>query len=186
MILPTQKFFLCIKKATQSSPNTTVLFFLLNSSYNILTKFLKKRIAGATDQFVSDTQFGFRRGKSTSEPLFCLRRLQDLAEAGYQNIILIFLDWEKAFDRISHQRLFEALKRMKIDAKMINIKALYEHPFFKTIHNTEESKWKKNGILAYGRDVRYRFCLFNLIISVLFFDVRRRTTMRFSRKLSIT
>ena len=58
---------------------------------------------------------------------------------------MIFLDWEKVFDRISHQRLFEALERMKINAKMINnIKALYEHPFFKTIHNTEESKWKKN------------------------------------------
>ena len=24
-----------------------------------------------------------------------------------------------------------------------SIKALYEHPFFKTIHNTEESEWKK-------------------------------------------
>jgi purine nucleoside phosphorylase len=59
---------------------------------------------------------------------------------------MIFLDWEKAFDRISHQRLFEALERMKINAKMINnIKALYEHPFFKTIHNTEESKWKKTA-----------------------------------------
>ena len=75
-----------------------------------------------------------------------MRRLQDLAGAGRQNIILIFLDWEKAFDRISHQRLFEALERMKIDTKMINnIRALYEHPFFKTIHNTEESEWKKTA-----------------------------------------
>ena len=112
-----------------------------------MTKILQKRIADATDQFVSDTQFGFRRGKSTSEPLLCVRRLQDLAEAGHQNIILIFLDWEKAFDRISHHRLLEALERMKIDAKMINnIKALYEHPFFKTIHNTEESEWKKTAL----------------------------------------
>ena len=87
---------------------------------------------------------------------FAWRRLQDLAGAWRQNIILIFLDWEKAFDRISHQRLFEALERMKIDTKMIIIGALYEHPFFKTIHNTEESEWKKNSILAYDRDVGYR------------------------------
>ena len=99
MILPTQKLFLCKKKkATQSSPKHYRPILLLNSSYNILTKFLQKRIADATDQFVSDTQFGFRRGKSTSEPLFCLRRLQDPAEAGHQNIILYdFLRLGKGF-----------------------------------------------------------------------------------------
>ena len=153
MILPTQEWFLFVKKATQSFLNTTILFFLLNSSYKIMTKILQKKIADATDQFVSDTQFGFRRGKSTSEPLFCVRRLQDLAKAGHQNIILFFLDWEEAFDRISHHRLLEVLERMKIDAKMINnIQALYEHPFFKTIHNTEENQWK-NSTLAYERPV---------------------------------
>jgi hypothetical protein len=126
-----------------------------------LTKILQKRIADASDQFVSGTQFGFRRGKSTSEPLFCVRRLQDLAEAGHQNIILIFLDWDKAFDRISHHRLLEALERMKIDAKMINnIKALYEHPFFKTIHILKKANGK-NSTLAYDRDVRYRLIYFN-------------------------
>jgi hypothetical protein len=67
-----------------------------------------------------------------------VRRLQDLAEVGHQNIILIF------FDRISHQRLFE--ERMKIDAKMINnIKALYEHPFFKTIENTKQKRMEKTA-----------------------------------------
>ena len=135
------------KKGNPELPEHYRPISLLNLSYKIMTKILQKRIADATDQFVSDTQFGFRRGKSTSEPLFCVRRLQDLAEAGHQNIILIFLDWEKAFDRISHHRLLEALERMKIDAKMINnIKALYEHPFFKTIHNTEESVWKKTAL----------------------------------------
>ena len=86
------------KKGNPELPEHYRPILLLNSSYNILTKFLQKRIADATDQFVSDTQFGFRRGKSTSELLFCLRRLQDPAEAGHQNIILYdFLRLGKGF-----------------------------------------------------------------------------------------
>ena len=41
---------------------------------------------------------------------------------------------------------------------------------------------EKNSILAYGRDVRYRFCLFNLMMSVLFFDVRRKNNDAFFQK----
>ena len=71
--LPTQKLFLLIKKSNPELPEhyrPISLLILLNSSYKILTKIMQKRIADASDQFVSDTQFGFRRGKSTSEPLF--------------------------------------------------------------------------------------------------------------------
>ena len=41
---------------------------------------------------------------------------------------------------------------------------------------------EKNSILAYGRDVRYRFCLFNLMMRVLFFDVRRKNNDAFFQK----
>ena len=41
---------------------------------------------------------------------------------------------------------------------------------------------KTNSILAYGRDVRYRFCLFNLMMRVLFFDVRRKNNDAFFQK----
>ena len=46
----------------------------------------------------------------------------------------------------------------------------------------KKANGKKNSILAYGRDVRYRFCLFNLIMSVLFFDVRRKNNDAFFQK----
>ena len=97
---------------------------------------------------------------------------------------IIFLDWEKAFDRISHHRLLEALERMKIDAKMINnIQVLYEHPFFKTIHNTEESEWKKqHSGIRQGCPLSPGPYLFILMINVLFFDVRRKNNDAFFQK----
>ena len=46
----------------------------------------------------------------------------------------------------------------------------------------KKANGKKNSILAYCRDVRYRFCLFNLMMSVLFFDVRRKNNDAFFQK----
>ena len=49
-------------------------------------------------------------------------------------------------------RLVELPERMKTDSKMFsNIKALYEHPCFKTVHKNRESEWKKN-ILEFVKD----------------------------------
>ena len=53
-----------------------------------------------------------------------MRRLQGLGEPGLENIVLIFLDWEKAFDKVSHTKLFESLERLSLHPKILcNIKA---------------------------------------------------------------
>ena len=162
------------KKGDTALPQNYRPISLLNSSYKIFTKILQKRIAEATDQYISNTQFGFRRSRSTAEPLFCVRRLQDLGEAGHENIILIFLDWEKAFDKVNPTKLIETLERMKIDRKMIdNIQALYKNPMFRTVHNTKSSAWRKqNSGIRQGCPLSPY--LFVLMMNVLFDDVRQK------------
>ena len=92
------------KKGNAELPQNYRPISLLNTSYKILTKIYQTRLSNAIDRQLHDTQFGFRKGRSTSEALFCVRRLQDLGEAGLENIIPIFLDWEKAFDKVSHTK----------------------------------------------------------------------------------
>ncbi len=75
---------------------------------------LQKRLAAAIDDDIAQTQFGFRKAKSTSIPVACIRRLLDRAEATNDPLCLTFLDWEKAFDRIKQDKLIEALRRMII------------------------------------------------------------------------
>ena len=62
---------------------------------------LKTRIADALDP--QNTQFGFKKGKSTAQALFCVRRLTDVVEQGHESLFLVFMDWEKAFDKIDHE-----------------------------------------------------------------------------------
>ena len=74
-------------------------------------------------------QYGFRKGRSTSQPFFLCRRSQDLAEAFKKKLTLVFLDWEKAFDNVYQDELLNALGRMNVPKEMLDmIKILYENP----------------------------------------------------------
>ena len=104
---------------------------LLDSIYKIYTGMIQVILAEAVDLDISRLQFGFRRAKSTSTPIACIRRLIDRAEASKNPLCLTFLDWEKAFDRIRQDKLIEALERMKIPNKFITaIKSIYRPNIF--------------------------------------------------------
>ena len=66
---------------------------LLNAFLTILAAIFKKRIEAGVEQALSDTQFGFRKAKPTTQAVFIARRLQDYAERMGFNGALLFLDW---------------------------------------------------------------------------------------------
>ena len=53
---------------------------LLNTIYKLYAAILQKRLATGLDDKLWETQYGFRKKRSTAQPLFITRRLQDLAE----------------------------------------------------------------------------------------------------------
>eukprot|EP00975_Prorocentrum_lima_P009526 2026277-Prorocentrum_lima.AAC.1 len=59
------------------------------------------------------TQYGFRKNHSTAQALFNVRRSADIGESTYLSTFLLFLDWEKAFDKIFHQSILIALERFQ-------------------------------------------------------------------------
>ena len=64
------------------------------------------------------------KNKSTTQALFLARRALDLGEQGNIPTFLLMLDWEKAFDKINHERLIKALGRLNIPERMVNSPAL--------------------------------------------------------------
>ena len=102
---------------------------LLNYSYKIYASVIQQRLAAKIDKFIHPTHYGFRAKRITSQSLYIARRIQDIAEQSGDQILLVLLDWEKAFDKIDQDRLIEALTRLNIPPKAIgNIKALYTNP----------------------------------------------------------
>ena len=126
-------------------------------------------------------QFGFRRNRSTADAIHCVRRIVDKGESTGTPTILVLLDWEKAFDKVSQVGLMEALERMNVDDKMRRvIRALYRRPTFKVEVDGAPSGWyeQKAGIRQGCPLSPY---LFIVLMTVLFADVHRglgRSTMK--------
>ena len=113
---------------------------------------VQHRLAKALDNKIMETQYGFRRKKSTIDALFIARRLQDYAERRGDKGLMLLLDWEKAFDRIDHDMMFKALETMNVpDELMKVIKGLYHNPqFFVEINGTRSSTGRQNTGIRQG------------------------------------
>ena len=99
---------------------------LLDTCYKLYARILQRRIADAVDSCIRKTQYGFRKGRSTVNALFILRRLLEWVQNHKDGkFYMQFLDLEKAFDRIDHRALIVALRRMGLPEIYINnIKAI--------------------------------------------------------------
>ena len=118
------------------------------------------------------TQFGFRQGRSTAEPTFILRRLQDLVRARQTHALhLIFLDWSKAFDKVDTRCIPTVLRRFGVPEKLIRvIAALTSSPEFQVSMQGEGSDPRKQGT-GIRQGCALSPCLLTLILSAIMEDV---------------
>ena len=159
------------KGNTQDISNYRPISFL-TCAYKIFASVLQSRLSTAIGPHLSMTQYGFRPARSTQQPLYIARRIQDAAEQSGNNTILCFLDWEKIFDKINHECMFERLTRMNIPAKMINLlQALYTCPTFQVEHNEFKSNvYEQRAGIRQGCPLSPY--LFKIVMSVIFADIR--------------
>ena len=100
------------------------------------------------------------------------RKKSDKRKQREHNIKLVLLDWEKAFDKVDQEALFEAMERMGIDDKFIRLtKQLYNNPTFKVEMGHQTSDWKKQqtGIRQGCTLSPY---LFLIIMTAIMHDIR--------------
>ena len=85
------------------------------------------------------------KNKSTANAIFLIRRIIDTAErSNKQPTRILLLDWEKAFDKLTHKSPFIALENMNVDIQIIDlIKMMYKHQEFMVETNGIKSNWKK-------------------------------------------
>ena len=104
---------------------------LLSTMYKLLAAIIKKRLENKIDKYLQQTQHGFRKKRGMADAMQCIRRIVDKGEMTETKTILVLLDWEKTFDKVEHEGLFQALRRMNIPTKFINvIRAVYNKPTF--------------------------------------------------------
>ena len=102
------------------------LISLMSHTLKIFLKVIQYRITTRCENSMGASQFGFRRGLGTREALVATQVLVQNCYDQRKNVMMCFIDYEKAFDRVQHHKLVEILKRLDIDQKDIRcIESLY-------------------------------------------------------------
>ena len=91
-----------------------------------MLKIILHRLQHITEEFISEEQAGFRKGRSTSEQIFNLRIISEKYAQHNKPLFHVFIDFKKAFDRVWHETLWSSMKRFNINLKLIEvIQSLY-------------------------------------------------------------
>ena len=72
-------------------------------------------------EHIKDNRFGFRPGISKTEPLFALRQLQEKCRENNKDLHMVFVDLEKAFDRIPRDLIWFWLRKKLIKKDMLRL-----------------------------------------------------------------
>jgi hypothetical protein len=144
---------------------------------------MQKRISERIDKHLDPDQYGFRKGRSTAQPLFILRRTQEIQEEAALECHLLLLDWEKAFDKVDQGRMIKAIRRLGLPEKIIRmITAIYQAPNYVITDKgtTTRPRIQKTGIRQGCPLSPY---LFIMLMTVIMHDVDRGMSEEERQKL---
>merc|ERR1711953_1107461 len=104
--------------------------------YKLYAHLLHSRIFTALDSRMRPRQYGFRAGRSTSEPIHIIRTLQELYESTNSPLYMLLIDWKMAFDKLTIPGLLSSLRRLGLPPLYLSlISGIYDHHSFQVREN---------------------------------------------------
>lgn len=94
---------------------------LMSHLLKLFLKIIHRRIYKKCEDYMSETQFGFRDAVGTREALFSVQVLFQRCRDVNCDVYACFVDYSKAFDRVQHHKLVEILNTVGIDGRDLEI-----------------------------------------------------------------
>jgi len=136
------------KKGDRADINNYRPISLSSNVCKVFMKIIKNKIYPLLDEQQSQDQAGFRKGYSTTDHIHTLGQILEKSKEFQKKIAIMFVDFNKAFDSLFHDVIWQTLKKQNIPDKIINIiKEIYENSQAKfKIENSEEFFEIKRGV----------------------------------------
>jgi len=115
---------------------------LVSHASKILLRIILERIRVKTETEIADEQVGFRQGRGTRDQITNLRILMHNARKHQQLLHMCFVDFKKALDSISHDKLWVTMMDMGYPLYLIDLLAkLYRKQLAKVHLARTLSEW---------------------------------------------
>ena len=101
-----------------------------------------ERMKKGIDEELRQEQSGFRQGCSTTDQIFILRNIIEQSHEWQASLVLNFIDFEKAFDSLHRNSLWDIMKLYGIPGKIIRIiQILYQECECAVLDGDQTSEW---------------------------------------------
>ena len=118
------------------------LISLVSHITKIILRVVMARVRNKTNAEISEEQFGFCRGKGIRNAIFVIRMLGKRPIEMQKDLYAIFVDYEKAFDKVKHKEIMNDLRAINIDGKDTRIfENLYWSQLVSISINGQLSDW---------------------------------------------
>lgn len=139
-----ESFRTCLVTLIHKGKDKTVLenwrpITLLNCDCKLFSKLLAVRIRPVLSQIIHQDQACAVKGRKIADSLVLIRDTICFARDRNKRLIVLNLDFEKSFDRISHRYLFKDLQKMGFPERLIS--------WVKLLYKEIESRFVMNGSL---------------------------------------
>ena len=98
--------------------NYYTIALILHAS-KVMLKILQVRLQQYVNDELPDVQAGFRKGTGTRDQIANIRWIMEKAREFQKNIYFCFIDYDKAFDSVDHNKLWKILQEMGIPGHLI-------------------------------------------------------------------
>ena len=101
---------------------------LLSHMGKMYGKVLEQRARYNVEPFLSQAQMGFRKGRGCTDTIFTLRQLSGKVIKHNKELSIVFVDQEKACDRVNRDKLWQTLELYNIQGQLLDsIRAIYAY-----------------------------------------------------------
>jgi hypothetical protein len=109
------------KKRDKTDCNNYRGISLLPTMYKIFSNLLLSRLIPYAEEIIGDHQSGFRRNRSTTDHIFCIRQILEKKWEHNMAVHQLFTEFKKAYDSVRREALYNILIEFGIPKKLVRL-----------------------------------------------------------------